>query len=281
MSTPAWLFAEWHDLFAEQATQVAEGMLQPEPLWLRAYHPGAKARLEQEDCEVTAGPVAGSLAVRISKPLGELTAFTEGLVQPQNPSSMLPVIALNAQPEERVFDLASGNGIKAAQIAATGAHPISIEIDARKVKRAKKNLRRLGFEAEHHVQDLTLPVPLAPASKVLLDAPCSGTGTLRGNPEIKLRLTRQDVHGLAALQTRMLTNAATLTTTGGTLVYAVCALTRVETLDVVQRFLQTHAAFKVSPVMVGVPHVQTEVGTFILPFDGLDGFFISRLIKQA
>ena len=93
---------------------------------------------------------------------------------------------------------------------------------------ARDNLARLGLEAEHLVADLTDLPEVEPAPYVMLDAPCSGTGTLRGNPEIKLRITPASVEELATLQRRMILTASELVAPGGVLLYAVCSLTDAE-----------------------------------------------------
>ena len=273
---PDWLFQEWLGLFGEKAEAIARGMTEPEPLWLLSYHPDAAASLEAEGCEVTPGPLPDTLAVRPSRPLAALQAFKRGWVQPQNPSSTLPARLLNVQTGERVLDLASGNGVKGAQLAATGGKVVSVELDANKVKRAERNLDRLGLTVEHLVYNLREVPALEPAPKVLLDAPCTGTGTLRGNPEIRARLTREAVTELATLQRELLSTAAALTAPGGTLVYAVCALTREESLDNARWFLEKYLDFTLEPFTTGLSSFETDVGSFVLPMNGLDGFFIAR-----
>ena len=280
-SVPDWLFARWRDLFGERAEEVAAGMLEPAPLWLRSYHPDAAQALIEEGCVVTPGPTEKTLAVRPAGPLTQLTAFKRGWVQPQNPASGLPASLLQPLADERVLDLASGNGVKAAQLAAGGARVTAVELDAGKVSRAEGNLARLGLSALHLVHDLRTVPDLAPAPKVLLDAPCSGTGTLRAHPEIKRRLTPANVTALADLQKDMLETAAALTEPGGTLVYAVCALSAEESAGVIAPFLETHPDFEPEPFTLTLPHQHTEEGTFVLPIAGMDGFFISRLLRKS
>ena len=98
----------------------------------------------------------------------------------------------------------------------------------------------------------------SPPPHVLLDAPCTGTGTLRGNPEIRARLTREAVTELATLQRELLSTAAALTAPGGTLVYAVCALTREESLDNVKWFLEKYPDSTLEPLTTELPNFQTE-----------------------
>jgi 16S rRNA (cytosine967-C5)-methyltransferase len=285
---PNWLAERFVALLDEDADAAAAGLLAPEPLWLSVHHPMASDTLAEEGCEVRDGRVPGSLAVRSPLPLGSLRAFREGMVQPQNPASRLPVMALGPLAGERVLDLAAGNGIKSAQLARAGARVTAVEIDASKAERAAANLRRLGIAGEpaveHVLADLRVTPDLAPAARVLLDAPCSGTGTLRGNPEIKLRLTQEDVSRLARLQSAMLDTAAELTTPGGTLVYSVCALTPDEGPDQSELFLARHPGFEPQPVQLPLEPTeaghrtsrQAGPGRLVLPVAGLDGFFIVR-----
>jgi 16S rRNA (cytosine967-C5)-methyltransferase len=279
-SVPGWLYRRWQALLGDDAERATQGMFMPEPLWLTSYHQAAAESLAAEGATVTPGPLPRSLAVRPAKPLAEHEAFRHGWVQPQNPASRLPVMLLSPQPGERVLDLCSGSGIKAAEIARAGATPVSVELEPAKTAAAKKNLARLGFEAEHHTYDLRHIPPLKPAAKVLLDAPCSGTGTLRGNPEIRLRVTEEVVANLSRLQRQLLETAIALTAPGGTLVYAVCALTPDEGDEVVASALADHRNLHVDRLFLPLPQHTTNHGSVVLPVEGLDGFYLARLVKD-
>ena len=282
LSLPEWLLEEWRGLFGEaRAAEVGAALNEPEPLWLLSYHPQASHSLLGEGCEVRLGPIQGTLAVRPAKPLGELEAFKRGWVQPQNPASTLPVRLLEPEPGERVLDLASGSGVKAAQLAAAGARPLSIELYGEKLERAARNLERLNLTAEGMVHDLTTLPDVPPAAKVLLDAPCTGTGTLRGNPEIRARVDPGTVAALSTLQRSLLRTAAALTAPGGTLLYAVCALTHAEGVGMVRWFLESHPDFEAEPFLLELPAANTPEGSYVLPLDGFDGFFIARLQRAS
>ncbi len=278
---PEWLYKEWETRFgAERAQSVATGMNESDPLWLTAYHPGATHALIQEGCEVHFGPLESTLRVRLGRPLSELEAYKNGWVQPQNPASTLPVRLLEPTPGERVYDLASGGGVKAAQLAAAGAEVTSIELQAGKLERAEINLERLGLHAKSVAHDLRTVPELPPTPKVLLDAPCSGTGTLRGNPELRGRVTPKDVASLAILQRELLSTAAALTAPGGVLVYAVCALTEAEGPEQTHWFLDKFPAFEAEPFLFDLPADNGPEGSTILPLDGLDGFYIVRFRRN-
>ena len=311
LALPAWL---WRELVASlgegAARRAALGMLEPEPLWLTAFAERAEAVLVAQGCEVRAGPEFGSLrslAVRSPLPLDRLDAYRQGLVQPQNPSSRYAAELLGVagaqlgsttdrdlttkpgrgeSPSEVIFDLASGQGVKTAVLAAiASARIVAVERSARRTRAAQANLRRLGLsEVEHLVADLVTTPPeelLARAGgqsgRVLLDAPCSGTGTLRGHPEIKLRLAASDVAELAATQSRMLDTAAALVAPGGRLLYAVCSLLPAEGPEQLGAFLQRHDGFRPLPLAPPLPHEASGEGVFLLPVDALDGFFLGLL----
>ncbi|MEZ4632993.1 MAG: transcription antitermination factor NusB [Deinococcales bacterium] len=280
LSVPSWLFEAWQDLFGEQASDIALAMNKPEPLWLYSYHPQSKESLEAEGCQIRYSHLGGrSLGIQSPKPLHQLRAYQEGMVQAQNPASAHIVQLLEPQKGERVLDLCSGNGIKAAQMAALGADVTSVELNESNMHKAQKNLKRLKLAVKHVVFDLQNVPGLEPSTKVLLDAPCSGTGTLRGHPEIRLRLEKKDLSKFVNLQKNLLKTAATLTAPGGALVYAVCTLTKAEGLDIIEDFLQQQPNFIPQKLSLSVPHQAFELGSYILPLEGLDGFFVSRLIR--
>lgn len=278
LALPDWLLEGFRvSLGDADAERAAAAMLEPGPLWLRAYTPDAAERLLADGCEVAAGPVAGTLRVRAPRPLDRLEAYRDGAVQPQNPASCLAAELLAPSEGERVLDLAAGHGIKTAQLASTGARVTAVEVDERKARASAANLRRLGLTAEHRTADLTRRLDLAAAPAVLLDAPCSGSGTLRGHPEIKLRLGPPDVAETARRQASMLDTAAALTAPGGRLVYAVCSLLEPEGEAQVSAFVDRHPEFTADVLAPSVPHVASPHGAYLLPLEGLDGFFVARL----
>jgi 16S rRNA (cytosine967-C5)-methyltransferase len=184
---PGWLYDDWKTRFgAARAREIAAGMNESDPLWLLSYHPQATHALLADGCKVRFGPLEGTLEVQLGRPLAELQAYQSGWVQPQNPASTLPVRLLEPEPGEQVYDLASGNGVKAAQLAAAGAAVTSVELYADKLQRAERNLQRLGLRARSVVHDLrTLPdLPPAPrfcsTRRAAAPAPCAATPSCAG-----------------------------------------------------------------------------------------------------
>ncbi len=288
---PAWLADEYRAAYRQQTDEVLQDLLTPQPLWLRLT-PAGEDSLQAEGSTLETGhsetgqqrraSYGDVYRVQLSRPLRETEAFEAGWAQPINPASMACVLALGDVQGQQVLDLAGGAGIKAAMLAAAGASVSSVDRLAGKHRAAKNNMRRLGLQAEFVTADLTGPLDLTPADRVLLDAPCTGSGTLRSHPEIKLRLTPQAVLAAAALQGRMLDTAAGLTAPGGMLVYSVCSVTQAEGPLAAQSFLERHPEF--SPEALPDLLVDTVVsgpGVLTVPLDGVDGFFIVRLRKQG
>ncbi|WP_288481193.1 RsmB/NOP family class I SAM-dependent RNA methyltransferase [uncultured Deinococcus sp.] len=276
---PAWLADVYAGAYGDQAGAVAASLLEPQPLWLSLSDAGVRA-LEDEGSLVRPG-VQGVDRVELDRPLRETAAFAQGQAQPINPASLACVDALGDVSGARVLDLAGGAGVKAAMLATRGAAVTSVDLLARKHDAARANLGRLHLKADFLTHDLTTPLDTAPADFVLLDAPCTGSGTLRAHPEIKLRLTPEAVTEMAALQARMLPNAAALVAPGGVLVYSVCSVTPQEGPEVVADFLAAHPDFAAEAVPdIEVPHVPEGDGLLTVPVDGVDGFFIARLRRK-
>ena len=277
---PDWLTETYRWAYGAQAQAVLADLLTPQPLWLSLSEQGA-GLLEAEGSRIL-GSVQGVDRVDLALPLRESAAYRRGEVQPINPASLACVEALGEVEGRRVLDLAGGAGVKAAMLAARGAEVTSVDVVGRKHLAARQNLERLGLKAEFVTHDLTVPLDLPPAPLVLLDAPCTGSGTLRSHPEITLRLTQQAVDEMAALQAKMLPNAAQLVQDGGLLVYSVCSVTPQEGPQVVREFLQQHPEFSPEPIPdLEVAHLQVGSGSLTLPVNGIDGFFIARLRKAA
>ncbi|AFZ69091.1 tRNA/rRNA cytosine-C5-methylase [Deinococcus peraridilitoris DSM 19664] len=275
LSLPGWLITAFENAYGEGAEAVMRDFLQPSPLWLWLTGQGVRD-LESEGAAVEPG-FGDVYRVTLAKPLRASSAFVRGEAQPINPASFAAVEALGDVRGERVLDLAGGAGVKAAMLAARGAHVTSVDVDARKHKAARENLSRLRLQAEFLDADLREAPRIEGADFVLLDAPCTGSGTLRAHPEIKLRLTPQAVEEMAALQAQLLQSAASLVRPGGSLLYSVCSVMEHEGPGVLRVFLQRHPEFEASGLSIAVPSVQDKFGVRTLAVGGLDGFYLSKL----
>jgi len=275
LGIPDFLYRHWREYFGDVSW--AEALNQPAPLWLTVF-PGGLESLKEQGIPFDPGPVTGSIRLQGAS-LRELDGFRKGLLQPQNPASLLAAQLLEASPGQKVLDLAGGAGIKAAWLAAAGARVTSYDVNPGRQRAGRKNLERLGLAVEFRTHDLTEPLSET-APLVLLDAPCLGTGTLRGHPELRRRLRKADLPRQTSLQKRLLETAAAATEPGGRLVYTVCSLTADEGEAVIDDFLQRHPGFSADTPKIPLPELKRGYGVYVKPVDGLDGFYYARLRRH-
>lgn len=238
------------------------------------------------DCLVT-----GSLRLRDRTPVRELPGYTDGVWWVQDAAAALPVKILAPEAGETIADLCAAPGGKTAQIAVSGARVIAVDRSAARLKRLQENMQRLALEAEVRAAD-ALTLQDGPYDAVLLDAPCSATGTLRRHPEIAWIKGESDIAKLVDLQKRLLEKAATLLVDGGRLVYCTCSLEPEEGEEQINAFLAVHPDFHRDPVRPGEigleQAISAEGDIRTLPpmavgpdLYGLDGFFCARLRKSG
>jgi 16S rRNA (cytosine967-C5)-methyltransferase len=284
LNTPEWLWRAWSAAYGEEtARRIAEAHLAEPPLDIslagdRADWP---ARLDAEQLPT------GSLRRRAGGLVTELPGYAEGAWWIQDAAAALPARLFGDVRGCHVIDLCAAPGGKTAQLATAGAHVSAVEQSKPRVARLRENLARLELKADLVAADAAAWRPAAPADAVLLDAPCSATGTIRRHPDLPWRKSAKDLPALAAAQQRLLANAAAMVKPGGRLVYAVCSLQPEEGPVVVARFLDTQAHFALEPVageeIPGAAEFIAADGTLrTLPCHwaergGLDGFYIARL----
>jgi 16S rRNA (cytosine967-C5)-methyltransferase len=196
----------------------------------------------------------------------------------QDPASQWVAEAVRAQPGERVLDLCAAPGGKATAMAAAGAQVVAADVRPSRASLVVENRDRLGVgNLALVVADGTRP-PLVPASfdRVLVDAPCSGLGSLRRRPDARWRLGADAPERLATLQQALLAAAAPLVRPGGVLVYSVCTLTTVETASVAESFARTHPRWTTDAVS-NEPWRPWASGAILLPqVAGTDGMALFR-----
>jgi 16S rRNA (cytosine967-C5)-methyltransferase len=224
----------------------------------------------------------GTLRLAEAGAVPDLPGFEEGAWWVQDEAAALPTRLLGGVTGLRVLDLCAAPGGKTLQLAAAGAKVVAVDQSAKRLDRLVENLARTGLEAEIVAADAQKWRPPAPFPRVLLDAPCTATGTLRRHPEIAHLKSEKDAAKLIAAQDRLVDAAANATAPGGTLVYAVCSLDPREGRDRVAAFLARHRDF------ARVPVVSSELGgrgelidaagdLATTPAHGMDGFFAARL----
>lgn len=223
----------------------------------------------------------------------ELPGFDEGGWWVQDFSASLPARLMGEVAGKRVLDMCAAPGGKTAQMILAGGKVTAVEKSQSRARRLAGNLERLKLEAEIVIADALDYRPGAPFDAILVDAPCSSTGTIRRHPDVAWTKTPDDVAKLAALQRRMLDHAATLLAPGGTLVFANCSLDPSEGEDMVRSFLADRPEFAIAPAhadQIGgheeliAPEGWLRTTPADLPapdgnaaLSGCDGFFAVRL----
>jgi 16S rRNA (cytosine967-C5)-methyltransferase len=287
---PEWLAARWRATYGEATLTGLALAAREEPATDLSLKPevDAAAVAEALDGEVMAGNT-----VRTGR-RGDLSTwpgFEDGIWWVQDAAAAVPVRLLAPKAGESIVDFCAAPGGKTLQIAASGASVVALDRSDKRLDRLRANLARTGLSAEVVAVPAEDWEDARAFDAVLLDAPCTATGTFRRNPEV-LRATKPaDVAKLADVQHRLLDAAAERVKPGGRLVYCVCSLEREEGETQIIAFLRRNPAFRTAPAVpagVGAPSeaLTPEGWLRILPSmwaekGGLDGFFIARLDRIA
>lgn len=232
----------------------------------------------------------GSVRLASHGPVRQLDGFGDGAWWVQDAAAALPARLLGDVRGQSVADLCAAPGGKTAQLALAGARVTAVDRSAPRMARLRQNLERLNLKAETAVADATT-WQAGPFDAVLIDAPCSSTGTIRRHPDIPWLKSEADLAKLIALQARLLDHAATLLKPGGTLVYCVCSLEVEEGEQAIASLLERTGALRRDPIAAsevgGLPDLVTRDGELrTLPshwpdadsaLAGLDGFYAARL----
>jgi len=214
--------------------------------------------------------------------------YREGLVEVQDEGSQLIALACEPQDDRRIIDLCAGAGGKSLALASAAPGATILATDSNRARLSKLGPRAVRAGATIETRLLDPPSELSAledwrgkADVVLVDAPCSGSGTWRRSPDARWRLTPERLDRLVAAQSRLLGIAAELVRPGGALVYAVCSVLAREGADQVERFLGKGSAWAVQDILDGCGRLDGE-GRLLTPaHDETDGFFIARLVKPC
>ncbi len=239
----------------------------------------------------------GSLRLRSRAAIVDLPGFADGAWWVQDAAAAIPARLFGDCRGKRVLDLCAAPGGKTAQLAARGAHVTALDISKSRIKRLAANLERLGLAGDVTTVTASLfdYAPDAPFDAVLLDAPCSSTGTVRRHPDVPWTKTDADIVKLADLQARMLERATAFVAPGGTLVFSNCSLDPREGEDVARDFAHRRSDFAALPIVAeeapGLSGGLTGDGLLrTTPADwpdqdglpgGVDGFFVGRFVRKA
>jgi 16S rRNA (cytosine967-C5)-methyltransferase len=292
LNTPGWLFDRWRDHYGPTAAgAIAAAHLSP---------PGLDISV-RADAEAWADRLGGVLLPTgtIRRPgthrVTDLPGFAEGAWWVQDAAAALPARLLGNVAGRSIADLCAAPGGKTAQLAAAGADVTAIDISEKRLARVGENLARLRLPAKLVAADILDWRPEREFDAVLLDAPCTATGTIRRHPDIPWLKRPDDIVTLAALQSRLLDRAASLTAPGGILVFSTCSLEPEEGEMQVAPFLARRREFAPVPIapaeIAGLAHLITEDGMLrTLPHQGfgaaqaapgMDGFFAARFQRRT
>jgi 16S rRNA (cytosine967-C5)-methyltransferase len=296
-SHPRWMvekFIEWFGVETAETLMAGNNEAAPNAIRLNLSRGSRETIIEElssEGFRFASGGRLPETAIVEGAPQFDSAAQARGLFYAQSEASQLVARMLDPRPGATVIDCAAAPGGKAthlAELVGERGRVIALDVSFAGLKKVRALATRLGDRDVAVVRaDLTAGTPIRPASCdfVLLDAPCTGLGTLREHPEIRWRLKLGDSARMAALQSRMLAGAASLVGPGGVIVYAVCSLAPEEGGEVVRDFLERHPEFAIDrnpPIRKFIEEAFDDQGMLLTrpDRDGLDGFFAARLARR-
>jgi len=296
-SHPPWLVRRWAAEFGPaEAEAFARANNAPAPAAfrvnpLREGSGDALERLRAAGCAAEPSKIApGGFRAEGAGAAGVLRALAaEGLVYMQDEASQLVAHVLGARAGERVLDACAAPGSKTTQVAALagdGVHVAAGDLHEHRLRIVEESCARLGVRGVRTFAfDAAASLPFADRAfdRVLVDAPCTGTGTLRHNPEIRWRLRPEDIAEQAAVQRVILAEAARTVRPGGRLVYSTCSVEREENEDAVASFLDSHKDFKQIPAAPASADLLLPSGAARTwpQRDDADGFFVAALARES
>jgi 16S rRNA (cytosine967-C5)-methyltransferase len=258
------------------------------PIVLRPYGivpEQLEATLEGAGVMVEEAPFVGDgLRITGGASLTELGAFRQGLFFVQDPAATLVTRYASVEPGSTVIDLCAAPGGKSFELSRTAGLVIAADRSPQRLQRMMQSVKRLDVKNVLLVATDARDAALAPADAVLVDAPCTGTGTFRRHPDARWRLRISDLAVTSATQKAILRSAADLVKPGGLLIYSTCSLEPEENDEQIESFLAEHPGWTLDPPPTGaVPPTVLDAGRLrVLPQrHGVDGSFAARLRRGS
>lgn len=277
VNLPDWLKESWEKAYGvDVVREIAESLMNPPPLDITV------ADSPEQWIDRWQGTLlpTGSIRVRETRP-DALAGFREGRCWVQNAAAAVPAQLFSDIKGKQVLDLCAAPGGKTAQLAVRGARVTAVDISEKRMKRLKENMARLGLadQIRFCVADAHSLAEMEPFDAVLLDAPCSATGTLARHPEIKYHRTSADVLRLAEEQKGLLAKALEMVRPGGEIVFSTCSL-QPEEGDAVIKSVSDRVEV-LPPTAERWRPYRTDFGSLrFLPHQGMDGFYVCLMRKK-
>jgi 16S rRNA (cytosine967-C5)-methyltransferase len=292
LDTPDWLLARWRNSYGDATARAIAAANSHEPALDLTVKSGADDWAGRLNGRVLPTGTVRSVA---HGPVTALPGFAEGAWWVQDAAASLPARLFGKLDGLRVADLCAAPGGKTAQLAIAGAHVTAVDRAPARLDRLRQNLARLNLTADLVCADVTTWTPeRADFDAVLLDAPCTSTGTIRRHPDVPWLKRESDIAGLARAQARLIERALALTKSGGTLIYCTCSLEPEENEDIVAALLARAPDVEPLPIaadeVFGHAEFINKAGDLrTLPchlpdaearFAGVDGFYAARFRKR-
>ncbi len=298
---PDWVVQSLRETRDEEAIlALGRALMQPAPLDLRvnihkANRDAMLAKFAEAGIKAEATPYS-PWGIRIAQPfdLSRHALFKEGLIEVQDEGSQLLALLTGARRGEMVADLCAGAGGKTLALGAAMASSgrlYAFDINEKRLAKLSPRLKRSGLsnvtaQLISNENDTRLKRLAGKLDRVLIDAPCSGLGTLRRNPDLKFRQSPETVASLTRTQASLIRAGARLAKPGGRLVYATCSLLPVENQGIVESFLDEHAEFRLLPAneILSAQRVALDTGAYLQldpSYHGTDGFFAAILERTS
>lgn len=286
LMAPSWLHARWRAVYSIEGARAIAAMIAEEPATDLSFKDPAQAAALAKELEGEVLP-GGSLRTFKRGDIATWPGFAEGGWWVQDAAAAIPARLLGVKPGETALDMCAAPGGKTLQLAAGGATITALDRSPQRLKRVTENLARTGLAAEVVAADAANWKDGRTFDAILLDAPCSATGTFRRHPDVLWAAKPSDIAGLAAVQSKLLDAAVRRLKPGGRLVYCVCSLETEEGEGQVAAFLSRTPGVTLDRIAEGEGGSPTasldDDGTLrILPHhlaDGLDGFYVARFRK--